>query len=83
MSLYYVMRPDSVDEPCPVFTRYGKLGPNLNSALNRAKRCSGRVYETTGNANILKADFWCEPKPKPKLSRSEVRMRRAEVALFG
>jgi hypothetical protein len=71
--LFYVMRPDNLDEPSPVFTRYGKLTQNRDAAVNRAKRCSGRVYDVSSGK--LLHDFYSEPEPKPKLNPREYRAK--------
>lgn len=83
MALYYVMRPDNAgdNDPNPVFTRYGRLSPNLTAATNRARKCLGRVYEITDQTRLVK-DFWVEPKPVPKLPARAYRQVRAATALF-
>lgn len=81
--MFYVMAPDNVEAPAPVFTRHGRLGHDLSRAQARARKLCGRVYETNGAGNRLVADYWVEPKPVPKLSPREYRMARAETALFG
>ena len=68
MSLYYVMRPDNVGAPDPVFTRYGRLTQKIDTAMNRASNCLGKVYEVTGKTNELVRSFWVDPKPKARLN---------------
>ena len=79
MSLFYVMRPDNVEEPFPVFTRYGNLSKNLSSVVNRARKVNGRVYETSGAETRLVSDFYSEPvwKPKPVVDNVEFLRRQA------
>lgn len=82
--MYYVMRPDNVNDPHPVFTRYGRLSHNLHRSLATAAKLKGRVYETNGAGNTLVKDFWEYIPPAGLAPSSRVRrMQRAEMALFG
>jgi hypothetical protein len=82
--LYYVMRPDNVNEQFPVFTRYGHLSSDLERAKGRASRCNGRVYCTDANQTQLVADYWTAPVAKSTRQPFHVFQRMSvEAALFG
>lgn len=81
--MFYVMRPDNVNDPHPVFSRYGRLSHNLSRCLATAAKLKGRVYETNGAGNTLVKDFWVDPAPAPAVPPKLRRMQRAEMALFG
>lgn len=82
--LYYVMRPDNVNEQFPVFTRYGHLSSDLDAVKRRAVRCNGRVYCTDANQTQLVADYWTAPVPKVAKQPFKVFQRLSvEAALFG
>ena len=80
--LYYVMRPSSLGERCPTFTRYGVMGKSAEAAITRAKKVNGRAYATDGANKVLLADFWQEPTPEPVLAKREYWAARNQVALF-
>lgn len=84
MSLYFVMRPSDANDPCPVFTRYGRMAGDLKRAQATARKVNGRVYATDGAGNTLVADYWTAPAPKPEHRPFKVHQRvMAEAALFG
>ena len=80
--LYSVMRPSSLDEPNPVFTRFGGLSKNRTTARNKALACGGRMYETNGHSNTLLADFYIEPEPVAKPSKKAYWAARNHAAVF-
>ena len=84
MALFYVMRPDNVESVDPVFTRYGRMGPDVDVARRRAARVKGRVYLTNAHGNELVHDYWTAPKPKSERRPYRAHQRvMAEAALFG
>ena len=83
MAMFYGMCPDNLYSEAPIFTRFGKLDPDLAIATRRALRCSGKVYSTDGHDTQLVASYWTEPKPAIKLSPRAYRQVRAEAQLFG
>lgn len=83
MSIFFAMIPDNVEAPGPLFTREGRLTKNPDTAKRIAKRFSGRVFETTGHATRLVADFYVEPKPQQVKPKAQVRAERADACLFG
>lgn len=80
--MYYILKPDNVNDPFPVFSRHGRLCRNLTRCLATAAKLKGRVYETDGAGNRLVKDFWEAPTPQT-LTPKDRRIKRAEMALFG
>lgn len=82
MALFYVLRPSSLDEPNPVFTRYGNLSKSETGSRSRAQRVQGRLYATNGHESTLVADFYVEPALAPVLQGRAYWAARNQVALF-
>lgn len=80
--LYFVMRPSSLSEPDPVFTRHLGLSKSLAGCTHRAKLCGGRVYGTDGHQSVLQADFYVAPMPAPVLTGKAYWQARNQVAVF-
>lgn len=80
--LYRVMRPSSLNESNPVFTRYGGLTQSYSAARNRAIKCGGRLYSTDGHNFALLADFYTEPAPTPAQGKREYWAARNQAAVF-
>lgn len=83
MSLYYATRPDNINEPNPVFTRYGRLTKSLDTACRAARRSNGKVYATDAGNVRLVLDCYEAPEAPKKLPRKLYLQKRAEAALFG
>ena len=77
--LYAVMRPDNVNEPFPVFTRFGRLTSNLDTAMGKAKACSGKVYEVDAANSRLIRSFYVEPAPICQKHHNKVRRSLAQL----
>lgn len=80
--LYYVLRPSSLSEAFPTFTRYGGLSKCLSGRLSRAQACLGRVYSTDGHSTSLVSDYYVEPTVAPSLKFKPYWRARAQAALF-
>ena len=80
--LYFIMRPSSVQDANPVFTRHGGLTKDVVRSCRRAERCLGRVYSTDGHASRIVADYYVEPVPDKVLSKREYWAARNQAAIF-